>query len=171
DDSGPGWNPLVFWTNGEDTTYLYAKVNSYSAGDAKDFEITLKKGSYNPEMATAKEIQTNGTAVAGTIEASDYLDLTYLGFSGPGDLYYFTGKSGQNVTISVKKGSSSDMNPSVILMGSDQMFYDWDSDSGGGEDALLEYELYEDDTYYILVIDDWTDSGPKYTYSISVNLK
>lgn len=171
DDSGPGWNPLVFWTNGEDTNYLYAKVNSYSSGDAKDFEITLKKGSYNPEMATAKEIQTNGTAVAGTIEDSDYLDLTYLGFSGPGDLYYFDGKDGQKVTISVTSGTSSDMNPTVILMGSDQMFYEWDGDSGGGEDALLEYELYEDDTYYILVIDDWTDSGPKYTYSISVNLK
>ena len=171
DDSGPGWNPLVYWTNGEDATYLYAKVNSYSAGDAKDFEIILKNGSYNPEMATAKEIQTNGTAVAGTIEASETLELTALGFTGPGDLYYFTGKSGQNVTISVKKGSSSDMNPTVILMGSDQLFYDWDSDSGGGDDALLDYELYEDDTYYILVIDDWSDSGPKYTYSISVNLK
>jgi len=171
DDSGPGWNPLVYWTNGEDTTYLYAKVNSYSSGTEMDFEITLKEGSYNPEMATAKEIQTNGTAVAGSIEDSDYLDLTSLGFSGPGDLYYFDGKSGQTVTISVTSGTSSDMNPTVILMGSDQMFYDWDGDSGGGEDALLDYELYEDDTYYILVIDDWSDSGPKYTYSISVNLK
>jgi len=171
DDSGPGWNPLVYWTNGEDTTYLYAKVNSYSSGTEVDFEITLKEGSYNPEMATAKEIQTNGTAVAGTIEDSDYLDLTNLGFSGPGDLYYFDGKSGQTVTISVTSGTSSDMNPTVVLMGSDQMFIEWDDDSGGGEDALLEFELYEDDTYHILVIDDWTDAGPTYTYSINVTLK
>ncbi len=171
DDSGPGWNPLVYWTNGEDTTYLYAKVNSYSSGTEMDFEITLKEGSYNPEMATAKEIQTNGTAVAGTIEDSETLDLTNLGFSGPGDLYYFDGKSGQTVTISVTSGTSSDMNPTVVLMGSDQMFIEWDDDSGGGEDALLEFELYEDDTYHILVIDDWTDAGPTYTYSINVTLK
>ena len=172
DDSGPGYNPLVFWTGGEDPSFLYVKVNSYFVSDARDFEITLKEGSYNPEMATAVPIQTNGTAVSGTIEDSDYLDLVNLGYTGPGDLYYFEGKSGQTVTISVSSSTtSSDMDPTVILMGSDQMYHAYDDDSGTGDDALLEYDLYEDDTYYILVIDDYTDSGPRFTYSIKVTLK
>lgn len=172
DDSGPGYNPLVFWTGVEDSSFLYVKVNSYFVSDVRDFEITLKEGSYNPEMATAVPIQTNGTAVSGTIEDSDFLDLVTLGFTGPGDLYYFEGKSGQTVTITVSSSTtSSDMDPTVILMGSDQSFFDWDDDSGTGDDALLEFDLYEDDTYYILVLDDYTDSGPRFTYSIKVTLK
>lgn len=170
DDSGPGYNPKIYWTNGSESELIFVKVYGYNARNL-DFDITVKKGMYDPSMTNAVEIKTNGTEISGTVESKDYLELENIYYEGYADLYYFDGKSGQKVTIDVMKTSSSDMDPAVALLDSSQYVLYYDNDSGSGDNAYVEYTLASDGRYYILVIDEWNYYGSNYDYKIKATLR
>ncbi len=167
DDSGVGFNPLLHWTNGELSQTLFIKVTGYAAEDLK-FTITAKEGSYDPALEPAKELKTDGSVKSGSIELSDNLELTTMGYFGAGDLYYFEGKSGQTVTIEVLVSTTSYLDPVVGLLSATQYFYDSDYHGGTENNAYLEYVLPEDGRYYIIVIDNYNRSGSGYSYTIKV---
>jgi hypothetical protein len=168
DDSGPGQNPSLFWSNDSQPITVYLKVSG-STSQSLDFELTVKEGRYDPAFTTAVQISTDGSPVSGTVETADTVDLS--AFSGAGDLYYFDGKAGQTVQLEVKvSGTTSSMDPLVALIEADQNLLGYDDDSGTDQDALLEYELPADGRYYVLVIDNQDAPGPDCFYTIQVSL-
>jgi len=168
DDSGPGSNPSLYWTNDTETQTVYLKVAG-STSDTPDFDLTVTEGRYDPAFAAAVRISTDGSPVSGTVETADTVDLS--AFSGAGDLFYFDGKQGQTITLKViVSGTSSSMDPLVALIEANQNLLNYDDDGGTDNDALLEYELPSDGRYYVLVIDNNEAPGPDCTYTIQASL-
>ncbi|MEN6435091.1 MAG: pre-peptidase C-terminal domain-containing protein [Anaerolineaceae bacterium] len=169
DDSGPGFNPKIYWTNGSEAALIFVKITGYNS-TSMDLEVTAKEGVYDPSMAKAVEIKTDGSEVSGTIDSGDNIELENIYFEGYADLYYFDGKSGQKVTIDVMKASSTDMDPAAALLDVNQYVLYYDDNSGSNDNALVEYTLASDGRYYILVLDEWNYYGASYDYKIKVTL-
>jgi hypothetical protein len=165
-DSGPGYNPAIYWTNGTEPMTVYVKVSG-STSETLDFELTAKEGTFDPSMVSAILIPTDGSEISGTVENADLLDIGV--YSGPGDLYYFEGQANQTIMIdAMVNGTSSSMDPFIALIDAKQNILGTDDDSGTDKNAYLSYDLPSDGRYYIIVIDQWNSSGPDYTYTIKV---
>ncbi len=171
DDSGLAFNPMIYWTGSEENAAVFVKIMDYTSSDM-NFEITVKEGKYDPELDSAIELKTNGEVKTGKIETSETLELTKLGFYGEADLYFFEGKSGQTFSVDVMThGTSSAMDPTIAILGADQYLYEYDDNSGTDNDAHLEFILPENGKYYLIVLDNWSNSGPTYFYTIKATLR
>lgn len=167
DDSGPGYNPSMYWTNGSEALTVFVRVSG-NTSEAPELEVTAKEGMFNPGMASAVQLSVGGAAVAGMVDTPDVLELDV--YSGAGDLYYFDGQANQTVIIDVKMdGTSSAMDPFVALVDSSLNILGQDDDSGTDVDASLTFTLPETGRYYILVLDVGNSSGPDYTYTVQVS--
>ena len=93
---------------------------------------------------TPKKLTLNGSKINGFFTSQSPvlpMDNSYF------DLYTFEGKAGQEVTIEMK---SEDIDPYLILLGSNQRQIAQDDDGGGNKNARLVVTLPVDGTYYII---------------------
>lgn len=93
---------------------------------------------------TPKKLTLNGSKINGVFTSQSPvlpMDNSYF------DLYTFEGKAGQEVTIEMK---SEDIDPYLILLGSNQREIAQDDDGGGNKNARIVVTLPVDGTYYII---------------------
>jgi hypothetical protein len=147
DDSGDNNNPLIRTTMSEAGRY-YLVVEGYNTSTGR-FTIGLEEGARNPTFDRAAPIRP-GQTIRGTITSSDRIVSQAPDFSTYGQLYYFEGSSGDQVTIDVYANSrGSEIDSFVELYGPGLVRLTSDDDGGdAGFDSRIRTTLGSSGRYH-----------------------
>ncbi len=152
DDGPEGWDPLLSFAPYQSGVY-YAEIEGLSDIDEGEFALyfSLFDDSIST-LADAVPIEP-GDTIAEAITDEDLLYLVDYEETYYADVYSFEGREGDDVTVTVlAEMYGSDFDPLVTLLDPDMDWLMDDDDSYGGLDSLLEYELDETGTHYLVVL-------------------
>ncbi|MEP7326797.1 MAG: PPC domain-containing protein, partial [Gemmatimonadota bacterium] len=160
DDGAGGTNSKVVITLPEDGEYE-VRVNSLSAGETGDYTVLVEQGDPSEVAVDSEEEESDSEGVATplpeptaihagqTAQGALAQDDAKMEDNSYYDLYTFQAKRGQRVTITMRSTAFD----SYLAFGriEDGSFntLESDDDSGGGEDAKVEFNIPRDGEYAI----------------------
>jgi hypothetical protein len=158
DDGGEGTNALLRFRAPADDTYIVI-AQAFMGGGTGDYRLAFDRLP-EPEPASATAVAL-GTTTEGTLrEGSPLLDD-----DSRFDLYSFTGRAGQRVTVTMR---SDDFDAFLFLLArsNEETVLASDDDGAGDLDARIRHTLPADGEYLVRAATRGAGAGGRYTLEL-----